>query len=53
MLKADRVELGNLLGLDEVHIQGKSIPSSTDYYREYIDRANGMVSAKIAEQYWD
>jgi len=54
MTVADRQELAQLLGLkDPVHCQGKSIMSSHDAYREYIDRAEGRVPAKIAEAYWD
>ena len=30
-----------------------SIPASTDYYREYIDRAEGRKPAVIGQPYWD
>lgn len=50
----ERAQLGQLLGLDgPVHHQGVSIPSSRDYYREYIDRAEGRTPALIATPYWD
>ena len=46
---ADRAELGKLLGLEgPAHCQGVSIASSSDYYREYIDRAEGRAPAAIA-----
>ena len=37
---ADQRELADLLGV-AVHHQGVMVPSGNDYYREYIDRANG------------
>ena len=50
----DRAELGQLLGLNgAVHFQGVQVASSGDYYREFIDRAEGRVPSKIAEPYWD
>ncbi len=50
----DRDELGKLLGLDgPAHCQGVSIAASSDYYREYIDRAEGRTPAKVAQPYWD
>lgn len=54
MSPADRAELATLLGLDRpVHFQGQSIAASGDYYREYIDRAEGRAPAAIAKPYWD
>lgn len=53
MTPADRAELAKLLGLDNVHTQGVSIAASSDYYREYTDRAQGRAPTKIAEPYWD
>ena len=50
---AELKELATLLGLDTVHGQGVSIPASHDYYREYLDRAEGRPVRKIAEPYWD
>jgi len=50
----DRTELAKLLGFEKpVHCQGVSIASSSDYYQEYIDRAEGRTPAKIAQPYWD
>lgn len=50
----DRIELARLLGEpDTMHLQGVSIMSSHDAYREYIDRAEGRTPSKIAEPYWD
>jgi len=54
MLPDDRAELGRLLGLDEpVHDQGVSIPSGSDYWAEYVDRANGRKPEKCGVPYWD
>lgn len=54
MSPAARKELALLLGFDRpVHCQGVSIASSNDYYREYIDRAEGRAPSKIATPYWD
>ncbi len=50
---ADRDLLAKLLGLESVHQQGVSIPASNDYYREYIERAEGKPVTKIAQPYWD
>ena len=54
MSPADRQELATLLGLDRpVHCQGVSIASSSDYWQEYIDRAEGRTPAKVGKPYWD
>jgi hypothetical protein len=53
MTDADRVELGNALGLDKVHMQGVSIPAGLDYRTEYIDRAEGRAPTKVGTPYWD
>lgn len=53
MPEAARVELAKLLNLDCVHNQGVSIPSGCDFYREYIDRAEGRVPEKLGVAYWD
>jgi hypothetical protein len=50
---ADREELARLLGLDSLHFQGASIPASSDYRREYIDRANGNPPSVTGTPYWD
>jgi len=50
----DRVRLAEALGLPEaVHCQGVSIPASTDYRVEYVDRAEGREPSVIATPYWD
>lgn len=50
----DREELKTLLGLsNEVHFQGASIPAASDYYWEWIDRAEGREPRCYGEQYWD
>ena len=49
----DRNELASLLALDSVHRQGHSIPASSDYYRENLERAHGLPVTKKAEPYWD
>ena len=49
----DRAALAALLGLDSVHQQGVSIPDASDYYREYIDRAEGRTPSAVGSPYWD
>jgi len=53
MSRVDRFELAKLLGLNVVRSQGVSIPASSDYYREYIDRAEGREPSVIGKPYWD
>lgn len=54
MTEADQIELADLLGKDRpVHCQGESIPASSEYRREYIDRAEGREPGKYGTQYWD
>lgn len=54
MSPADRAELGRLLGLDApCHMQGESIPAGGDYYREYVDRAEGRAPSVVGTPYWD
>jgi hypothetical protein len=36
-----------------VHFQGESIPASSDYRREYIDRAEGRTPETTGTPYWD
>ena len=51
---AERRELAGLLGLpNPIHCQGHSIPSSNDYYQEYVDRAEGRTPSVIGQPYWD
>ena len=49
---ADQQELSELFGV-KVHQQGISIPAGSDYYAEYVDRAEGRTPAICGEQYWD
>lgn len=51
--KADREELGKLLGLETVHCQGVSIPSSNAYYQEFLDRSEGRAPSVMGTPYWD
>ena len=58
MTDEDRIELSKLLGLETVafvavHSQGESIPNSSAYYQEYIDRANGREPSVRGRPYWD
>ena len=54
MTISDRLELQKLLGKpDPVHCQGESIPASSDYYQEYIDRAEGRAPRTYGQKYWD
>ncbi len=54
MSPSDRVELGRLFGLERpAHFQGVNVAASDDYYREYVDRAEGRTPAKVAQPYWD
>jgi hypothetical protein len=53
MSPEDRARLGELLGLENVHGQGVSIPASTSYYEEYIDRAEGRAPRTYGQKYWD
>lgn len=46
--------LAEALGLDApAHFQGVSVPASSDYYREYVERAEGTPVTKKAVPYWD
>jgi hypothetical protein len=50
---AERAELARALGLESVHPQGVSVPSGSDYYQEYIDRAEGRTPTVFGQRYWD
>lgn len=52
---ADRAELAKLLGVDLVQTSGGvGVPSSSDYYREYLHRAMfGHPGSFNAKPYWD
>jgi hypothetical protein len=49
----DRRTLASALGLPNVHHQGISIPASSDYRIEYVDRAEGRSPSVIGQPYWD
>ena len=51
--QTDRAELATLLDLPMVHHQGVSIPASSDFWREYVDRAEGTTPTVRGEKYWD
>lgn len=54
MSSTDCTELGEALGLGRPsHVQGESIPAASDYYQEYIDRAEGRAPTKLGQRYWD
>lgn len=50
-----RQELATLLGKTDgpIHSQGESIPASSAYYQEYIDRAEGRTPTVTGKPYWD
>lgn len=49
----DRAILAEALGMESVHHQGVSIPSSHGHYQEYLDRSEGKVPTVYGERYWD
>lgn len=54
MTEADRVELGELLGLGRpAHHQGESVAASSNHRLEYVARAEGRTPETFGEQYWD
>lgn len=54
MTDADRAELGQALGYDRpVHMQGESIPASSDYYRAAVERAETGTTSVNPQPYWD
>lgn len=53
MSKADREELATLLGKSHVHQQGESVPSGSDFYQEYVDRAEGREPTVFGKANWD
>lgn len=53
MSPAERAELAGLLGLDAAHFQGVSIPANSEYYREYVARAEGLSPTVRGSPYWD
>lgn len=58
MSNEDAKELHLLLGLDfrpgpETRVQHITVPASSDYYREYVDRAAGLTPSVVGKPYWD
>lgn len=53
MTEADRNLLADALGIERIHCQGESIPSSSGHYTEYVDRAEGREPRTFGKQYWD
>lgn len=54
MTEAERAELAQLLGVESVHHQGESIPSSMAYRRVWLARClYGDDLGFTAEPYWD
>ena len=56
--EAEAAELAQLLGwpygeAKNVHSQGVGVPASSDYWEEYVDRAEGFRPKKLGVQYWD
>jgi hypothetical protein len=50
----ERAELAGLLGLERLDsYQGISIPGASDYYDEYMDRAQGRTPEREGKPYWD
>lgn len=49
----DLALLALALRRQSVHFQGESIPASSEYYAEYVDRAEGRVPAVCGTPYWD
>jgi hypothetical protein len=53
MTETDAKELARLLGLDSVQRQYHSVPASSAYRTEIVDRAEGRKPRTIGEPYWD
>jgi hypothetical protein len=54
MTDVEREELGSLLNKGGPTLsQGVSIPSSDEYYREYVARAEGQTPDVYGKPYWD
>lgn len=49
----DLAELARLFAREEIHHQGLSIPANSDYYEEYVARAEGLQPAVTGKPYWD
>lgn len=53
MTPEDAAELTALLGLDFTSRQSVLVPASTDFRREYVQRACGLPVTQPATPYWD
>ena len=51
--KAAYKRLGEDIGLDRLCYSSEGIPSTSDYYREYVDRASGKTPSVFGKPYWD
>ena len=50
---AECAELASLLGLERVHHQGESVPSGSDFYSEFVARAEGRTPTVFGSRNWD
>lgn len=50
---ATRRKLAELLGLERVHADGISIPSGSDFYQAFLDRARTGTTEITPERHWD
>jgi hypothetical protein len=46
-------ELAGLLGISRPYVGIESVPAATDYYDEYVARAEGRTPERYGHQYWD
>jgi len=53
MTPEDGMELAHLLDLHRAVHQYESVPASSDYYREYVDRSAGVAPTIYGQRYWD
>jgi hypothetical protein len=52
-LHEEQRRMAAALGLDGQCANEIGVPASNDYYREYIERAQGLTPTKLATPYWD
>jgi sugar phosphate isomerase/epimerase len=54
MSEADKAELAQALGVSMAQVHGGvSVPASSAYWMEYVDRAEGREPRVKGEPYWD
>lgn len=53
MTEEECAELADLLGMERVHFQGASIAAASDYRRQYMAMALGLVPLSVGQRYWD